>query len=221
MRKASKTSILGWLLHRLLVIVGAGALTLTVFLVLPILQAINKPLTPDTMLTSIDTSEIEPPPEVQEEPEEPEEAEEQPPQLETEVQPLTLDQLNIALGDSIGGGVGGAGAMIQEIASLVKGKGGFDEIASLADLDQQPRATYKVGPKLTDALRRRGPGTVYVIFIVDKDGRVQSPKVQKSTDPIFNRPAIDAVMRWRFEPGKRKGQPVSFRMRVPFRFPKG
>jgi len=45
--------------------------------------------------------------------------------------------------------------------------------------------------------------------------------VQNSTDPIFEGPALAAIKQWKFEPGKRKGEPVRFRMRVPITFPKG
>ncbi|MBZ0258769.1 energy transducer TonB, partial [bacterium] len=52
-------------------------------------------------------------------------------------------------------------------------------------------------------------------------GQVENPIVQKSTDPIFENPALSAVKKWKFEPGKRNGEPVRFRMRVPITFPKG
>ena len=35
------------------------------------------------------------------------------------------------------------------------------------------------------------------------------------------RPALAAVKKWKFEPGKKGGEPVRFRMRVPITFPKG
>ena len=40
-------------------------------------------------------------------------------------------------------------------------------------------------------------------FTVDERGRVQNPKVEKSTDPAFDKPALDAIKQWRFEPGSR------------------
>jgi len=43
--------------------------------------------------------------------------------------------------------------------------------------------------------------------------------VQSSPDPVFERPALTAVKQWKFEPGKRGGQAVRFRMRVPITFP--
>lgn len=61
-------------------------------------------------------------------------------------------------------------------------------------------------------------GTVYILFIVDKNGRVKDPKVQKSDNPEFDNPALSAVKRWRFDPGKVGGQTVQFRMRVPITF---
>ena len=60
-----------------------------------------------------------------------------------------------------------------------------------------------------------------LIFIVNERGRVERPIVQKSSNPAFERAALDAIKKWRFEPGKRKGEAVSFRMRVPITFPKG
>jgi protein TonB len=68
-------------------------------------------------------------------------------------------------------------------------------------------------------LRKRVPATVHVLFVVAPDGRVESPLVQKSTDAMFERSALAAVKQWRFEPGKKNGEAVRFRMRVPITFP--
>ena len=97
----------------------------------------------------------------------------------------------------------------------------LDALFSLADLDQKPRVIYQPSPTLSAKVRKKAPGTVYVIFVVDQRGRVVNPSVQKSSDPIFERPALAAVKKWRFEPGKRKGEAVRFRMRVPITFPAG
>ncbi len=95
-----------------------------------------------------------------------------------------------------------------------------DALFSLAELDQKPRVIYQPGPTLSREIREKAPGKVYIVFIVDKDGRVVKPKVQKSSDPVFEKSALRAVMKWKFEPGKRSGKPVRFRMRVPITFPK-
>jgi protein TonB len=49
---------------------------------------------------------------------------------------------------------------------------------------------------------------------------VENPLVQSSSNPAFEAPALAAVKQWKFEPGKRNGEPVRFRMRVPITFPK-
>jgi len=66
--------------------------------------------------------------------------------------------------------------------------------------------------------KKKIQGTVHVLFIVDKDGRVKEPKVQKSDNPAFDNSALSAVKRWRFDPGKVAGEAVQFRMRVPITF---
>jgi periplasmic protein TonB len=112
-----------------------------------------------------------------------------------------------------GGRIGAAG-----------GPGGpaLEEIATIADLDQRPRPISQTSPMYpADLRRRRVEGTVNVVFLVDTDGRVLNPAVEKSTDPGFERTALEAVRRWRFEPGTRQGRKVQFKMRVPITFRAG
>jgi protein TonB len=213
-------SILRRIVHHLLVWAGTLGLTLAFFLVLPLMQAIAKPPSADLMVTSVGTAELPPPPpppaeEPEQEPEEPEE----PPQLDEEAPPLDLSQLELALNPGLSGGWL-QGDFTVQLDSVVSRADEVDALFSMADLDQKPRVIYQPGPVLDAKLRKQAPGTVYVLFVVDREGRVESPMVQKSTDPVFERPALAAVKQWRFEPGKRSGQPVRFRMRVPITFPK-
>jgi periplasmic protein TonB len=113
---------------------------------------------------------------------------------------------------SSGGRIGGTGAPGGPVADL-------SEIASLADLDQKPRAIFQSAPSYPVELRKRNlEGSVQVVFLVDTEGRVVSPKVEKSTNPSFDRPALEAVRQWRFEAGTRNGERVAFKMRVPITF---
>jgi protein TonB len=61
-------------------------------------------------------------------------------------------------------------------------------------------------------------GNVVVCFVVGKDGRVSNPRIEQSSDPAFEKPALDAVKQWKFEPGVRAGQKVQFKMRIPIKF---
>jgi protein TonB len=207
------------LLHGLLVVAGAVALTLALFLILPLMQTFAKGAESDLVVRKVDTGDVPPPPPpTEEEPEEDEQPEEQPPELEQDTQPLDLSQLELALDPgAVGEGFLGGDFEIKLETAVSSSDGGG--LFALADLDQEPRVVYQPGPVIDTKVRRKGAGTVWFIFVVDQDGRVEMPKVQSSSDPVFERPALAALKQWRFEPGKRGGEPVRSRLRVPITFP--
>ena len=213
---------LGGLFHQVVVLIGAGFLTLGVFLLLPVMQRIADRPEGDLIVTSVDAAYVPPPPPPpEEEPEEEPEPEEAPPELDAEVEPLSLDQLSEALNFDAGGAGWFAGEFAIKLPNVVAASNSADAIFSGADLDQPARATYRTNPTMDAKMRRRAPGKVWIIFVVDERGRVQSPKVQSSTDPVFEKSAMAALKKWRFDPGKRNGKPVSSRMRIPITFPGG
>jgi periplasmic protein TonB len=220
MRRGRVFSFVGYLLHRLGVMTGAVALTLLLFLVLPLMQTIARPPTTDLIVQNVDTANIPPPPPPPKEEPKEKEKEEKPPELTEKAPPIDLDQIEMALNQSFSGDWM-RGDFAVKINAAAAGGGDSEALFSLADLDQRPRVIYQPGPLLDSRMRSKAPGTVYVIFVVDQRGRVEDPIVQSSTDPVFERPALTAVKQWKFEPGKRNGQPVRFRMRVPITFPKG
>jgi protein TonB len=208
--------------HRLWVLLGASALTLVFFIILPLMQTIGDSPVDDLLLQTVDTANVPPPPPPPEpEQEEEKEKEPPPPDLAEEAPPLDLSQLELALNP--GGFSDGwmAGDFAVKLNTVVAQGEDIDSVFSMADLDQKPRAIHQPAPSLDAAARKKVPGTVYIIFIVDQRGRVENPVVQQATDSVFEKPALAAVKQWKFEPGKRNGQPVRFRMRVPVTFPKG
>ncbi|GEM_PF-309952 len=116
------------------------------------------------------------------------------------------EALSFSSGGRIGG-VGKAGALDDS----------FEKAFSLAEIDQKPRAIFQAAPVYPSG-KRNLEVVVSVVFIVDQTGRVANPHVEKSTDPAFEKPAIDAVKQWKFEPAVKAGQRVSCKMRVPIRF---
>ena len=201
--------------------VGALAMMLGCFLLLPVLQAISATAPKDLELRSVDTAALPPPPppieEEKQEEKPPEDA--KPPVMNETAQPLILDQLELALNPGTGGGdlAGDYTIKIQGLAAAGGGKDG-DDLFSLADLDQKPRVLFQQQPTLNAQLRKKMPATVNVVFVVDESGRVDDPKVQTSSDPAFEAVALAAIKQWKFEPGKRAGKPVRFRMRQPMTF---
>lgn len=83
----------------------------------------------------------------------------------------------------------------------------------LQDPDTPPRLTRPVEPVYPYNMRLAGlEGAVLVDYIVGPDGRVVAAMVAQSNNPWFERPAIDAVLQWKFVPGKKAGRPVFTRV---------
>jgi len=116
--------------------------------------------------------------------------------------------LDFASGGRIGG-TGKAGVLGESL----------DEAFSLTEIDQQPRAIFQASAPYPAALRgKKIEGVVSILFVVDPDGKVVRPQVEKSTHAAFEKPALDAVKQWKFEPAIKGGQRVNCKMRVPIRF---
>lgn len=201
--------------------VGAITFTLLLFLVLPLMQTITKPPENSDVLQDINTARLEPPPEVQEEeePEEEPEEEEEPPELQEEEQLLDLTQIELALNPGAGGLPGGD--FTVDLGAGAAEGGSIEDLFSISELDQKPRVLYQASPVFDARMRKKAPATVVILFIVNERGRVENPIVKSPPDPVFDPPALAAIKKWKFEPGKRNGEPVRFRMRVPITFPKG
>lgn len=113
-----------------------------------------------------------------------------------------------------GGRIGGTG-----LPGAAAGESAADLIFDIGQLDQRPRPVQQAAPIYPRELRQRKiEGTVYVVFVVDKDGRVLDPKVEEATHEEFSGPALAAVRRWRFEPAVLRGEKVRSKLRVPIRF---
>lgn len=137
-------------------------------------------------------------------------------------EPLSLGELEVALNP--GGGDGGEfGSSFRfptgRTGGPGNGPGDLDAIFTMAELDQKPRAIFQSSPVYPVEMRqRRMEGSVYVLFIVDQQGKVTNPKIEKSSHGAFEKPALEAVRQWKFEPAVRNGQKVRCKMRVPIRF---
>jgi protein TonB len=96
---------------------------------------------------------------------------------------------------------------------------GVTGIVSSDVLDNPPRTRSQISPQYPAAERNAGiTGEVMVEFMVDETGRVQRAHALTRSNAAFESAAIRAVEKWRFEPGKRHGRPVRFRMAIPIHF---
>jgi protein TonB len=93
------------------------------------------------------------------------------------------------------------------------------DVVSSLRLDNSPRTRFQAQPIYPFDAKRTGlTGRVEVEFVVDEEGRVVEPRVLRSSDRVFEEATLRAVAKWQFEPGRRAGRVVRFRMAVPVLF---
>ncbi len=79
----------------------------------------------------------------------------------------------------------------------------------------------EVKPNYTaDAMRAQVEGLVELEILVLEDGSVGNVRIVRSLDSRFglDQEAINAVRRWRFDPGRRLGKAVATRVGVELSF---
>jgi len=93
-----------------------------------------------------------------------------------------------------------------------------EEIVEFFAVEQTPVPIRTPAPKYPEVARKAGlEGTVFVQFVVGKDGRVKEASVIKGP-AIFQEPALEAVFKFVFKPAIQNDKPVSVRMTQPIRF---
>ena len=84
-----------------------------------------------------------------------------------------------------------------------------------------PKVVHEVRPSYTsDAMRRKIVGEVQLQIVVGTTGRVERARVTKSLDKVYglDASALEAVSRWRFQPGLLDGFPVPVAVDVELAF---
>lgn len=111
-----------------------------------------------------------------------------------------------------GGRIGGRG-------TLGVGDESVEKAFNLDEIDQDARVVDQIAPTYPAELRRQKlEGSVVLKFIVDSTGKVLNPRVVESAHVAFDKPALDAVRRWKFEPAVKGGQRVNCFKRLVIRF---
>jgi protein TonB len=108
-----------------------------------------------------------------------------------------------------GGNNDGDALFIVEVMPSFKG----GDISKFRDWVQK-RTNY---PQL--AIDKKLSGTVYLTFIVEKDGTVSNVTVIKGVDPLLDYEAAKAISESpKWTPGLQRGQPVRVRFSIPLIF---
>ena len=210
------------ILRRVFSAVVALALTLALFLVLPLMQAISEKKQETYEVQEINIALEQAPPEVKEEEDPPPEDVEdppEPPKIELdEPMMMSITQLDLL------GGTGGISIpnpeMSINVGTTFGGEASINNVFESGVLDQPARVLFQSQPKITAGMRKKLPATVELAFIVDESGRVSEVSILRGADPAFNESAMKAVKQWRFEPAQRAGKPVEARFTQTIEFPK-
>lgn len=96
---------------------------------------------------------------------------------------------------------------------------GMSSFAYAADFDENPAPLRTPPPVYPEQLRMHDiKGMVLIKVSINEEGAVESCEVQKSTQDEFNKPALDAVKRWKFKPAKKAGVAVKANILIPIKF---
>jgi len=82
----------------------------------------------------------------------------------------------------------------------------------------------RVEPQYPPQAARRGlEGWVHVRFTITTAGSIKDAQVVKSSHGVFERPALQAVAKWKYQPQTKDGKPVEAQSETVLRFemPKG
>ena len=86
-------------------------------------------------------------------------------------------------------------------------------------LDEPVKLLKPVKPEYPFNMQKAGLiGRVVIQCVVDKEGRVIDPVVIESNNPWFERPAIEAILKWKYQPGRKDGRTVYTRIEQPLEF---
>lgn len=89
---------------------------------------------------------------------------------------------------------------------------GIKDLFDINNLDQKPVARVQNPPTYPYEMSRAGiSGEVAVEFIISATGDVIDTRVIRSSHREFEVPALQAVQKWKFKPGRKGGKNVSTR----------
>ncbi|HEX5065358.1 MAG TPA: TonB family protein [Myxococcota bacterium] len=127
---------------------------------------------------------------------------------------LDVEAIAAGLGAEFGSAGGGGGDGTR--------RGALAFSAGLSDRDPLP--LVRVEPQYPPQAARRGlEGWVHVRFTITTAGSIKDAVVVKSSHGVFERPALQAVAKWKYQPQTKDGKPVEAQSETVLRFemPKG
>lgn len=191
--------------------------TVVLFCAMPFIHRIAKP---DRGLELRKVSEMNMEEKTEEKEPEPTVEEEKPPENTPPPQLTDISQ-QIPLSANLEVAVGSGGALegFGNIGALAAPQSVQEDTFNVADLEKRPEAVSQIMPAYPKELAKaKVEGVVTILCVLSEEGRVEDPRVENSSRPEFEKPALEAVRKWRFRPGEKDGQAVRTYIRIPIQF---
>lgn len=84
---------------------------------------------------------------------------------------------------------------------------------------ENPVPVRTVAPEYPRELKQNGTsGLVMVKCTIDEQGNVGETTIVKSSNPQFDRFAVEAIKKWKFKPARQDGTPISVQVTIPIKF---
>lgn len=105
------------------------------------------------------------------------------------------------------------------LAVAVHAEDPSEEVYPIGGDVKPPRLVHEVDPvRPSGANAGRAEGVVVIALVVSSKGIPRDVQVRQSLEKDLDQSAVQAVQQWRFEPAKKKDQPVAVRVTVEIRF---
>jgi len=213
----------------LAVIIGPIVATAVLFVLLPLLTEISRTQTEVSEQTQIMIfkAKEQKAPEIRKREEEtrPKEIKRQ----ETVKQQSQAPKFELVDGGAAGAGIAGTVSigMVEQGALQGTGKDLFKVNSSLyatafelSQVDKAPKVIRQISPQYPFLAKRNNiEGRVVLRFIVDVNGDVVEPEVTDSEpEGVFDEAAIEAILKYKFQPAEKDGKPVDCIVNAPMAF---
>lgn len=93
------------------------------------------------------------------------------------------------------------------------------QVFAVTEVDSAPKLLFFMKPEYPADLKASAvAGDVVVECVVDLDGIARDPVVKASTNEKFDLPALRAIAKYRYKPGRKDKKPVNVRVAVSLHF---
>ena len=94
-----------------------------------------------------------------------------------------------------------------------------EEVYKFYAVEVKPQILKKYEPVYPEMAKKAGiEGQVFIQALIDETGHVTEAKVLRSTNPVFEAPAMEAARKFLFKPGYQRDKPVKVLVVIPFTF---